>query len=165
MSRGHARVVGRKVSRSSRQRVSARAMLCAWHHPHCPSHPITVGQWAIQGLSLDHLGWSSTAGDGPESSKRQLSRRRNHCLHWVEDVAQVGSSSARCPGSLVPMRTEKMLQSCSWGSVHKHQPQQPMMAEPLISLSSSKVWLKPPKHPKLSTGLCNVPKPPSCCTP
>lgn len=51
-----------------------------------------------------------------------------------------------------------MLQSCSWGSVHKHQPQQSMMAEPLISLSSSKTWLKPPKHPKLNTDLCNVPK-------
>lgn len=37
-----------------------------------------------------------------------------------------------------------MLQSCSCGSVHKHQLQQPMMAEPLISLSSSKTWLKPP---------------------
>lgn len=81
-------------------------------------------------------------------------------------MAQVGSSSACCPGSPVPMRTEKMLQSCSCGSVHKHQPQQPMMAEPLITLSSSKVWLKPTKHPTLSTDLCNVskPNPASLCT-
>lgn len=63
--------------------MSARAMLCGWHHPCCPSHPVPAGRQAIQALSLDHLGWSFTAGDGPESSKCQLSKRGNRCLHWL----------------------------------------------------------------------------------
>lgn len=58
-------------------------MPCGWHHLHCPSHPIAASRWAIQPLSLDHLGWSFTAGDGPESSKCQLSKRSNRCLHWL----------------------------------------------------------------------------------
>lgn len=64
--------------------MSARAVLCAWPHLHCPRHPITASQWAIQALSLDYLGWSFTAGDGPESSKCQLNRKRNHCLRWLD---------------------------------------------------------------------------------
>lgn len=30
------------------------------------------------------------------------------CAGWVEDMAQVGSSSTCCPGSPVPVRTENM---------------------------------------------------------
>lgn len=48
--------------------------------PKPPHHNQPVGNST---LSLDHLGWSFTAGDGPESSKCQLSRRRNHCLRWL----------------------------------------------------------------------------------
>lgn len=51
-------------------------MLCAWPHLRFPRHPITVSQWTIQALSLDYLGWSFTAGDGPESSKCQLEQEK-----------------------------------------------------------------------------------------
>lgn len=64
-------------------KICTRTMLCDWHHPRCPSHPRAGGRWAIQAFSLDHLSWSLTSGNGPESSKHQLSKRGNRCLHWL----------------------------------------------------------------------------------
>lgn len=80
---------GRMGSRSSRQRTLARTMFCGWHRARCPSHPAAAGRQAIQALSLDHQGWSFTAGDGPESSKRELGKAQ--ALHGPAAAALAAS--------------------------------------------------------------------------